>query len=678
MCGIFGVIAKGGSPHGAKFLEAALKRIALLSESRGKDSSGFAFRRENENQLNVIRSAMPLSKLLEESIIQKEITRVTSAQNNKTPFETFAVMGHARLATNGSQLLDYNNQPVVKEGIVGVHNGIIVNVDDLWDKNPTLKREYDIDTEVLLALVRHHLKTGENSVNAVIKAIDETSGTVSTAFFFNDLDDFILATNNGSLYILSNFKDLLVFASERYMLDSLIRDSCLKDAFNGFIIKQVSAGTGYHLDYGSFSMTCFDLKGTVNIDTKRRDIPLTLKVTDVKSPSGQLSSVIDLDSISRSSVAKSEKDVLEFNIDRIKRLKRCTTCLLPETFPFIQFDDRGVCNYCHNHVPYKPKPLEELKKIAEPFRSESDEPDVIIPYSGGRDSTFTLHMAKKFLGLNPIAYTYDWGMVTDLARRNISRVCGKLGVENIIVSADIRKKRENIRKNINAWLKRPHLGTVPLFMAGDKYFLHYCNQLKKQTGIQLNIWGSNVLEYTYFKTGFAGLHPQFNKKVHYTLTAQNNLRLFKFIGGNILTNPSYLNTSVPDTIGSYIVRYVIPRKDYYRFFDYYQWDEKEIVNLIIKEYDWETAKDTDTTWRIGDGTASFYDYIYYTVAGFSESETFRSNQIREGMITREEGLKYIEKENQPRYDTIRWYLDTVGLDYTGTIQKINKIPKLYK
>ena len=50
--------------------------------------------------------------------------------------------------------------------------------------------------------------------------------------------------------------------------------------------------------------------------------------------------------------------------------------------------------------------------------------------------------------MNAITYTYDWGMVTDLARRNIAKVCGKLKVENIIVAADIHWKRENIRKNI--------------------------------------------------------------------------------------------------------------------------------------------------------------------------------------------------------------------------------------
>ena len=62
-------------------------------------------------------------------------------------------------------------------------------------------------------------------------------------------------------------------------------------------------------------------------------------------------------------------------------------------------------------------------------------------------------LLKIYLKLNPIAFTYDWGMVTDLARRNIARVCGKLGVENIIVSADIHWKRENIRKNISGMVK---------------------------------------------------------------------------------------------------------------------------------------------------------------------------------------------------------------------------------
>ena len=94
-----------------------------------------------------------------------------------------------------------------------------------------------------------------------------------------------------------------------------------------------------------------------------------------------------------------------------------------------------------------------------------------------------LHYVAKVLGMKPIAYTYDWGMVTDLARRNISRMCGELGVEHILISADIRKKRENIRKNVSAWLRKPDLGTIPLFMAGDKQFFYYANLLRKQMNI---------------------------------------------------------------------------------------------------------------------------------------------------------------------------------------------------
>jgi hypothetical protein len=269
-------------------------------------------------------------------------------------------------------------------------------------------------------------------------------------------------------------------------------------------------------------------------------------------------------------------------------------------------------------------------------------------------------------------------MVTDLARRNIARVCGKLGVENILVSADIAWKRENIRKNILAWLRKPNLGMIPLFMAGDKYFYYYADQVKKQTGIKLNIWGINPLENTDFKVGFLGVPPDHQKKRIYSLSAKRQLKLFRGVGESILGNPGYLNRSVWDTLGSFISRSIIPHRDYYHMYDYVRWDEQEIEKLVLQEYHWETAIDTRTTWRIGDGTAAFYNYIYYTVAGFSEYDTFRSNQIREGMLNREEGMLRVMEENRPRYPSIKWYTDIVGLDFTETIKRINAVPKLYR
>ena len=46
---------------------------------------------------------------------------------------------------------------------------------------------------------------------------------------------------------------------------------------------------------------------------------------------------------------------------------------------------------------------------------------------------------------------------------------------------------------------------------------------------------------------------------------------------------------------------------------------------------------------------SFYNYLYYIVLGFTEHDTFRSNQIREGQITREEALQMVKEDNKPRY-----------------------------
>ena len=91
----------------------------------------------------------------------------------------------------------------------------------------------------------------------------------------------------------------------------------------------------------------------------------------------------------------------------------------------------------------------------------------------------------------------------------------------------------------------------------------------------------------------------------------------------------------------------------------------------------ELAPDTNTTWRIGDGTAGFYNYIYHTIAGFTEHDTFRSNQIREGVISREEGLKLIKTENKPRYQNIAEYLQMLDLEFDSVTNNIYKVPRLW-
>ena len=138
----------------------------------------------------------------------------------------------------------------------------------------------------------------------------------------------------------------------------------------------------------------------------------------------------------------------------------------------------------------------------------------------------------------------------------------------------------------------------------------------------------------------------------------------------------YFNASLWDTLSGEYYRSFTEKTDYLHIFDYWRWDEAQI-DSTLENYDWEKAPDTNTTWRIGDGTAALYNYIYCTVAGFTEHDTFRSNQIREGSISRKEALALVLDENRPRYPNIRWYLDAVNVDYESTIRRINSIPKLY-
>jgi len=279
------------------------------------------------------------------------------------------------------------------------------------------------------------------------------------------------------------------------------------------------------------------------------------------------------------------------------------------------------------------------------------------------------------LGLNPIAFSYDWGMLTDLARRNQSRMCGELGVEHVLISADIRKKRNNIRKNVSAWLKRPNLGTIPLFMAGDKQYFYYANLLMKQNDLKLSVMGENMLETTRFKTGFCGIRPHFENEKTYSLTTVDKLKMLKFYGKEYLLNPAYINSSLLDTLDAFKSYYIMSHQNL-NMFDYVPWIESEVENVLISQYDWETAPGTKSTWRIGDGTAAFYNYIYFMVAGFTENDTFRSNQIREGLISRKEALIKIEEENNVRWDSIQWYCNTIGIDWVSAIKIINNI-KVY-
>lgn len=604
MCGIFGIVSD------KKINKRELEFLYKHSQQRGKDSSGISFY-DNEKYI-VYRADYPIINLVK----------------NVKPYNCKVVMGHSRLITNGLS----DNQPVVKDDIFVLHNGIIVNDEEVWSKI-SKKRELQIDTEVIVAIASECLDNNENLESIPERIFSLCKGVASCALSIPSKGKLILFSNNGSLYV-GEKNNTTYFASENYPLTQI-------DCQN---ITQI-------------------------IGSKIIDIPQSNHHIEIHDKSERNTNLIP-----NLPIISTEEKLL---VIPKNNLKRCTKCVLPETMPYIKFDEHGVCNYCNNYkLRNVPKPKEELFKLVEKYRRSVGN-DCIVPFSGGRDSCYALHLIVDELKMKPITYTYDWGMVTDLGRRNISRMCSHLGVENIIVADDITKKRKYIEMNLRAWLKAPHLGMISILTAGDKHFFRHVETIKKQTGINLNLWGVNPLEITHFKAGFLGVPPYFEEELVYSHGAMKQLHYQKLRFKAMLKSPGYFNRSLWDTLSGEYFRSFTKKEDYFHIFDYWRWDEEIVNETLLGIYDWEKAPDTNTTWRIGDGTAAFYNYIYYLVAGFTEHDTFRSNQIREGQISREEALILIEDENRPRYQNIKWYLDAVGIDFKEAISIINRIPRLY-
>lgn len=670
MCGIFGVSITKDSSLKTQYKDIT-KTLFLLSESRGKEASGFAI--NNGKELRYLKSPFPASDLIKSEVFKKEMEYLLHSGNS-----FFTTIGHSRLVTNGYEQYNKNNQPVIKNNLAVIHNGIIVNDTELWKRYSDEKKLSDLDSELIPTLLYRFYNQYGSMKEALNNFYKEIYGMTSIAAIPFDLNNLLLATNNGSLYVLSSLKgDAFIFASERYILNTLIEKLHLQEFFDKRQIKQIGANKTCCVNITTNTVEVSKLnESTVEFGNfEKRDA--LLKEVEIKEKISNKVVYINTSlEHSNTAISKSFRDEIEKRVKHIALLKRCTKCILPETFPFIAFDEKGVCNYCKSYSPMQFKGPDKFKELLEKYRSKDGSPDCLMPFSGGRDSSYALHYVKKELGMNPIAFSYDWGMLTDLARRNQARMCGKLGVEHILISADIRKKRDNIRKNVLAWLKRPHLGTIPLFMAGDKQYFYFANLLMNQNKLDLSILGENMLETTYFKTGFCGIKPSFDGERTYSLSKSDKLKMILFYGKEYLLNPAYINSSLLDTIDSFKSYYVMKHNNI-NIFDYLPWEEGKIDTVLINEYDWETDPETKTTWRIGDGTAAFYNYIYFVVAGFTENDTFRSNQIREGLISRDTAIEKANTENKPRWNSIQWYCNTINIDFESVIKTINQIDIIY-
>ena len=152
MCGIFGVLSNSGIDTAEQ-----VKALADFAEQRGSDSSGFML---FDDSYKVFKADMP-------------VTELSSKVDLK---EKQLIAGHSRLATNGTE----DNQPVVRNGLITIHNGIICNTDDLWAARED-KRQLSVDTEIIPVIVSEEKTKGSSPDQIAEVLFDLCEGEIGRA-----------------------------------------------------------------------------------------------------------------------------------------------------------------------------------------------------------------------------------------------------------------------------------------------------------------------------------------------------------------------------------------------------------------------------------------------------------------------------------------------------------------
>ena len=214
MCGIVGYV---GTEQAAPILLAGLSKL----EYRGYDSAGIAVR-DGESPVEVVKAKGRLKALEEKT-------------NNGLAIKGTCGIGHTRWATHGEPS-ENNAHPHISDdyNVVGVHNGIIENYQELKDK--LVKNGYEFysstDTEVAIKLIDYYYKKYEHTpVDAINHAMVRIRGSYAFAIMFKEYPDeiyvarkdspMILGVSDGNCYVGSDVPAILNYTRNVYYIGNM-------------------------------------------------------------------------------------------------------------------------------------------------------------------------------------------------------------------------------------------------------------------------------------------------------------------------------------------------------------------------------------------------------------------------------------------------------------------------
>lgn len=340
----------------------------------------------------------------------------------------------------------------------------------------------------------------------------------------------------------------------------------------------------------------------------------------------------------------------------LNNLRLCTRCLLPETQETIVFDDHGVCNVCRQ-IEYKQTKIDwavkrkEFEELLNQYRGKYAY-DCIVPFSGGKDSTYTLYALVREFGLRPLVVSFDHGFFRPRTLANNDRTLKALGV-------DFLKFRPN-------WKVVQKLMLEALKRKGD--FCWHCHtgcfaypmQIAVKFKIPLLIWGEPASEYTSYysyEDEEEVDERRFNRFVNLGITAEDMVGM---LDGTVMMQDlepfSYPSVKELQAIkcrsvclGSYI-----------------PWDVKKQVTIIKHELGWQEddVEGIPKAYRyekVECAMQGVRDYLKFVKRGFGRTNHLVNIDIRNGRLSREEAMKLVQEHDGKRPASLDVFLEYVGL-----------------
>lgn len=207
MCAIFGIGVQ--SKHDIKsdsVIKDILERLFLCSMVRGRTASGVVF--TSPDEFKVVKTNQPADKFIRLPEFISAEQECVSLFDDSNPFRLVSAIGHCRLKTKGSEMMNVNNHPIVTKKVVGVHNGVIANDEVLFQSyGKLLERNGIVDSEVIFALV-DYLSGGRGIQDSIIELAKTLRGSYACAMSHVQQPHIVWLFKNGSPCDVAHFPDV--------------------------------------------------------------------------------------------------------------------------------------------------------------------------------------------------------------------------------------------------------------------------------------------------------------------------------------------------------------------------------------------------------------------------------------------------------------------------------------